>query len=64
MCVDCDILNSMIWKYYETNIFFIFWCGFKIKTSVMHEQVMNKQEHMNNTYEHFKENSNIFKEFK
>ena len=38
--------------------------GFKIKASTMHEQVMNKQEHVNNAYEHFKENSNIFKEFK
>ena len=29
--------------------FSYFLCGFKIKTSVMHEHVMNNQEHMKNT---------------
>ena len=53
MCVDGDILDSRIWENYEINIFSYFLCGFKIKTSVMHEQVMNKQEHVKNAYEHF-----------
>ena len=50
MCMDGDILDSGIWKNYETNIFFIFFlCGFKIKISDMHERVMNNQEHVKNT---------------
>ena len=49
MCVDCDILDSMVWKNYKANMFFIFLCVFKIKTSVMHEYVMNNQEHVKNT---------------
>ena len=65
MCVDGDILDSRIWENYDTNIFsFFFIHGFKINASVMHEQVMNKQEHVKNAYEHFKEKSNIFKEYK
>ena len=31
--------------------FSYFLCGFKIKTSVMHEHVMNNQEHVKNAYE-------------
>ena len=52
MCVDGDNLDSKIWKNYETNIyiyFSYFWYGFKIKTSDMHEHVMNNQEHVKNT---------------
>ena len=64
MRVGGDILDSRIWSITKQTCFHIFLCGFNIKASVMHEQVMNKQEHVNNTYEHFKENSNIFKEFK
>ena len=39
--MDCDILDSRIWKNYETNTFSYLSCGFKIKASVMHEHVMN-----------------------
>ena len=59
MCVDGDILDSRIWENYEINMFFIFLCGFKIKTSVMHEHVMKNQEHMKNTYEHLRTLKNI-----
>ena len=50
MYVYGDILDSRIWKNYETNIFFMFFlCGFKIKISIMHEYVINNQEHVKNT---------------
>ena len=48
MRVNGNILNSSIWKNYEINMFSYFGYGFKIKASVMHEHVMNNQEHMNN----------------
>ena len=32
--------------------FMFFLCGFKIKASVMHELVMNNQEHVKIAYEH------------
>ena len=63
MCVNDDILDSRIWENYETNmVFFICFIyiyiyigyGFKIKASVLHEHVMNNQEHVNNTYEHLR----------
>ena len=54
MCVDGNILDSRISENYETNMFFIFGCGFKIKVSVMHEHVMNNQKHMENAYEHLR----------
>ena len=54
MCADDNILDSRVWENYETNMFFIFLCGFKIKTSVMHEHVMNNQKHVKNTYEHLR----------
>ena len=56
MCVDGDILDSMIWESHETNMFFFsyFLCGFKTEASVMHEHVMNNQEHVNNAYEHLR----------
>ena len=60
MCVDGDILDSRIWENYETNMFFIFFfCGFKIKARVMYEQVMNKQEHVKNAYEHLRKFKHI-----
>ena len=31
------------------HLFHAFLCGFKIEASVMHEHVMNNQEHMKNT---------------
>ena len=34
--------------------FSYFGCGFKIKTSVMHEHVMNNQEHVKNAYENLR----------
>ena len=34
--------------------FSYFLCGFKIKTSVMQEHVMNNQEHVKNAYEHLR----------
>ena len=47
MCMDGDILDLKVWGNYKTNMFFIFFlCGFKIKANVMHEHVMNKQEHV------------------
>ena len=49
MCVDGEILDSRIWKNYWTNIFSSFLCGFKIKTSIMHEHVKNNQEHVKST---------------
>ena len=52
MRVNGDILNSSIWKNYEINMFSYFGYGFKIKASVMHEHVMNNQEHMNNIQAH------------
>ena len=30
----------------KQTCFSYFWCGFKIKTSDMHEYVMNNQEHI------------------
>ena len=32
--------------------FHIFLCGFKFKASIMHEHVMNNQEHVDNACEH------------
>ena len=50
MCMYSDILDSRIWENYETNIFFIFWYGFKIKTSVYawtcDEQPRTYEEHI------------------
>ena len=50
MCVYSDILDSRIWKNYETNMFFIFLIGFKIKTSVYtwtcDEQLKTYEEHI------------------
>ena len=34
--------------------FSYFGCGFKIKTNVMHEYVMNNQEHVKNVYENLR----------
>ena len=33
----------------KQTYFSYFLCGFKIKTNVMHEHVMNNQEHVKNT---------------
>ena len=44
--------------------FSYFGYGFKIKTSVMHEHVMNNQEHVKNAYEQHLSISSTFKEFK
>ena len=49
MCVDGDNLDSRIWKNYWINMFSYFLCEFKIKSSDMHEHVMNNQEHVKNT---------------
>ena len=50
MCVDGDILDLRIWKkIIKQTCFSYFWCGFKIKTSDMHEHVMNNEEHVKNT---------------
>ena len=38
----------------KQTCFSYFLCGFKIKDSVMHEYVMNNQEHVKNAYEHLK----------
>ena len=37
-------------------MFFIFLMGFKIKSSNMHEHVMNNQEHVMNNQEHVMNN--------
>ena len=50
MCVYGDILDSKIWKNYETNVFFhIFDMDLGSKLVFMHEHVMNNQEHVKNT---------------
>ena len=46
MCVNGDNLDSRIKRIIKQTYF---WCGFKIKTSDMHEHVMNNQEHVKNT---------------
>ena len=38
----------------KQTCFTYFFCGFKIKASVMHEQVMNNQEYVKNAYEHLR----------
>ena len=48
----------------KSTRFSYFGYGFKIKASVMHEDVINNQEHAKNTYEQYQEHSSIFKEFK
>ena len=49
MCVDSDILDSRIYKeLLNKHIFHVFLCRFKIKTSVMHEHVMNNKKHVKN----------------
>ena len=49
MCVYGDILDSRIWKNYETNMFFhIFDVDLISKLVFMHEHVMNNQEHVKN----------------
>ena len=48
MRVGGDILDSRIWENYKTNMFSYFLCGFNIKAIVMHEHVMNSQEHVKN----------------
>ena len=37
-----------------------FLCGFKIKTSFIHEHVINNQEHMKNAYEHLRTFKHIY----
>ena len=63
MCVDGDILDSRIWKNYETNVFFLFLCGFKIKTSIYawtcDEQQRTCEEHIR-TFKHIQENLNNY----
>ena len=39
---------------WNKHLFHIFLCEFKIKTSVMHEYVMNNQEYVMNNQEHVK----------
>ena len=50
MCVDGDNLDSRIWKNYEINMFFLFWYGFRIKTSIYawtcDEQPRTCEEHI------------------
>ena len=48
MRVGCDILYSRVWSITKQTCFHIFLCGFNIKASVMHEHVMNNQEHVKN----------------
>ena len=48
MRVGGDILDSRIWSITKQTCFHIFLCGFNIKASVMHEHVMNNQEHVTN----------------
>ena len=38
----------------KLTCFLYFGCGFKIKISVMHERVMNNQEHVKNAYENLR----------
>ena len=54
MCVDGDILDLRIWEYYEQTCFLYFLCGFRIKANIMHEYVMNNQEHVKNAYEYLR----------
>ena len=50
MCVDGDNLDSRIWKeLLNKQVFSYFLYGFKIKSSDMHEHVMNNQNHVKNT---------------
>ena len=50
MYVYGDILDSKIWKNYETNLFFhIFDVHLRLKLVFMQEHVMNNQEHVKNT---------------
>ena len=43
----------------KQTCFSYFLCGFKIKSSGMHEHVMNNQEHVKNTWEQFRTFKNI-----
>jgi len=61
MCVDGDILDSSNWKIVKLICFSYFGYEFKIKTSVMHEHVMNIQEHVKNAYKQHSSISRIFK---
>ena len=63
MCVYSDILDSRIWKNYETNLFFIFFIWIKIKTNVYawtcDEQPRTCKEYIR-TFKHIQENLNNY----
>ena len=50
MCVDSDKPRfKNLKELLNKHIFSYFWCGFKIKSSDMHEHVMNNYEYVKNT---------------